>query len=174
MKYIQSFHQYPVTFSTVDITIPAKNAQGESRNICEISEEKLEKLQNGEPLFRALVNKKRYRILNKMPESYKPAARQINEALAEAEKVKKELEAAKAELAQLKGTTENVEPTNTEPTVTTEPTNTEPTVTEKKAIEDMTYPELQAAVKALGGSASGKKDELIKFLKEKETESTAE
>ena len=166
MKYIQSFHQYPVTFSTVDITIPAKNAQGESRNICEISEEKLEKLQNGEPLFRALVNKKRYRILNKMPESYKPAARQINEALAEVEKTKKELEAAKAELAQLKGTTENVEPTNTEPT------NTEPTVTEKKAIEDMTYPELQAAVKALGGSASGKKDELIKFLKEKETEST--
>lgn len=173
MKYIQSFHQYPVTFSTVDITIPAKNAQGESRNICEVSEEKLEKLQNGEPLFRALVNKKRYRILNKMPESYKPAARQINEALAEAEKAKKELEAAKAELAQLKGTTENVEPTvTTEPTVT-EPTNTEPTVTEKKAIEDMTYPELQAAVKALGGSASGKKDELIKFLKEKETESTA-
>ena len=176
MKYIQSFHQYPVTFSTVDITIPAKNAQGESRNICEVSEEKLEKLQNGEPLFRALVNKKRYRILNKMPESYKPAARQINEALAEAEKAKKELEAAKAELAQLKGTTENVEPTNTEPTVTeptvtAEPTNTEPTVTEKKAIEDMTYPELQAAVKALGGSASGKKDELIKFLKEKETES---
>lgn len=163
MKYIQSFHQYPVTFSTVDITIPAKNAQGESRNICEVSEEKLEKLQNGEPLFRALVNKKRYRILNKMPESYKPAARQINEALAEAEKAKKELEAAKAELAQLKGTTENVEPTNTEPTVT-----------EKKAIEDMTYPELQAAVKALGGSASGKKEELIKFLKEKETESTAE
>lgn len=163
MKYIQSFHQYPVTFSTVDITIPAKNAQGESRNICEISEEKLEKLQNGEPLFRALVNKKRYRILNKMPESYKPAARQINEALAEAEKVKKELEAAKAELAQLKG----------ESTVTTEPTNTEPTMTEKKAIEGMTYPELQAAVKALGGSASGKKDELIKFLKEKETESTA-
>lgn len=173
MKYIQSFHQYPVTFSTVDITIPAKNAQGESRNICEISEEKLEKLQNGEPLFRALVNKKRYRILNKMPESYKPAARQINEALAEVEKTKKELEAAKAELAQLKGTTENVEPTNTEPTVTVEPTvTTEPTVTEKKAIEDMTYPELQAAVKALGGSASGKKDELIKFLKEKETEST--
>lgn len=168
MKYIQSFHQYPVTFSTVDITIPAKNAQGESRNICEVSEEKLEKLQNGEPLFRALVNKKRYRILNKMPESYKPAARQINEALAEAEKAKKELEAAKAELAQLKGTTENVGPTNTEPTVTAEPT-----VTEKKAIEDMTYPELQAAVKALGGSASGKKEELIKFLKEKETESTA-
>lgn len=176
MKYIQSFHQYPVTFSTVDITIPAKNAQGESRNICEVSEEKLEKLQNGEPLFRALVNKKRYRILNKMPESYKPAARQINEALAEAEKVKKELEAAKAELAQLKGEpTVTVEPTNTEPTVTAEPTVTsEPTVTEKKAIEDMTYPELQAAVKALGGSASGKKEELIKFLKEKETESTAE
>lgn len=163
MKYIQSFHQYPVTFSTVNITIPAKNAQGESRNICEVTEEKLEKLKNGEPLFRALLNKKRYRILNKMPESYKPAARQINEALAEAEKVKKELEAAKAELAQLKGTTENVEPTNTEPTVT-----------EKKAIENMTYPELQAAVKALGGSASGKKDELIKFLKEKETESSAE
>lgn len=159
MKYIQSFHQYPVTFSTVNITIPAKNAQGESRNICEITEEKLEKLQNGEPLFRALLNKKRYRILNKMPESYKPAARQINEALAEAEKAKKELEETKAELAKLKGET----PTNVEVL----------TNVEKKAIEDMTYPELQAAVKALGGSASGKKDELIKFLKEKETESSA-
>jgi hypothetical protein len=157
MKYIQSFHQYPVTFSTVAVTVPAKNADGETRNICEVSEKTLEKLQNGEPLFRALVNKKKYRILNKMPESYKPAARQINEALAEAEKAKAELEAAKAELAQLKG----------ESVVSDETQNIQATaeIEKAKTLEDMSYPELQAEVKKLGGNHTQKKDALIEFLK---------
>lgn len=167
MKYIQSFHQYPVTFSTVAVTVPAKNADGETRNICEVSEETLEKLQNGEPLFRALVNKKKYRILNKMPESYKPAARQINEALAEAEKAKAELEAAKAELAKLKGeSTGNSDEQNTEPKAD-ETQNIQATaeIEKAKTLEDMSYPELQAEVKKLGGNHTQKKDALIEFLK---------
>lgn len=158
MKYIQSFHQYPVTFTTVAVTVPAKNADGETRNICEVSEKVLEKLQNGEPLFRALVNKKKYRILNKMPESYKPAARQINEALAEAEKAKAELEAAKAELAQLKG--EVVGNSDEQNTV-----QATAEVEKAKTLEDMSYPELQAEVKKLGGNHTQKKDALIEFLK---------
>lgn len=176
MKYIQSFHQYPVTFSTVAVTVPAKNADGETRNICEVSEENLEKLQNGEPLFRALVNKKKYRILNKMPESYKPAARQINEALAEAEAAKAELEAAKAELAKLKGeSTGNSDEQNTEPK-TDETSKTDEQEAEKakaeleaakaeKNFDEMSYPELQAEVKKLGGNHTEKKDALIEFLK---------
>lgn len=167
MMYIQSFHQYPVTFSTVAVTVPAKNADGETRNICEVSEEILEKLQNGEPLFRALVNKKKYRILNKMPESYKPAARQINEALAEAEKAKAELEAAKAELAKLKGeSTGNSDEQNTEPKAD-ETQNIQATaeIEKVKTLEDMSYPELQAEVKKLGGNHTQKKDALIEFLK---------
>lgn len=163
MKYIQSFHQYPVTFSTVAVTVPAKNADGETRNICEVSEAVLEKLQNGEPLFRALVNKKKYRILNKMPESYKPAARQINEALAEAEKAKAELEAAKAELAKLKGEfTGNSDEQNTEP----EQAKAELEAAKaEKNFDEMSYQELQAEVKKLGGNHTEKKDALIEFLK---------
>lgn len=163
MKYIQSFHQYPVTFTTVAVTVPAKNADGETRNICEVSEEVLEKLQNGEPLFRALVNKKKYRILNKMPESYKPAARQINEALAEAEKAKAELEAAKAELAKLKGESTGNSDQKTEPKV--DETQKTAEVEKAKTLEDMSYPELQAEVKKLGGNHTQKKDALIEFLK---------
>jgi multidrug efflux pump subunit AcrA (membrane-fusion protein) len=174
MKYIQSFHQYPVTFSTVAVTIPAKNADGETRNICEVSEEILEKLQNGEPLFRALVNKKKYRILNKMPESYKPAARQINEALAEAKAAKAELEAAKAELAKLKGeSTGNSDEQNTEPKVDETPKTDETEAAKaeleaakaEKNFDEMSYPELQAEVKKLGGNHTQKKDVLIEFLK---------
>lgn len=169
MKYIQSFHQYPVTFSTVAVTVPAKNADEETRNICEVSEEILEKLQNGEPLFRALVNKKKYRILNKMPESYKPAARQINEALAEAEKAKAELEAAKAELAKLKGeSTGNSDEQNTEPKADeTQNTDVQGTAEAEKAktFDEMSYQELQAEVKKLGGNHTQKKDVLIEFLK---------
>jgi hypothetical protein len=166
MKYIQSFHQYPVTFSTVAVTVPAKNADGETRNICEVSEEILEKLQNGEPLFRALVNKKKYRILNKMPESYKPAARQINEALAEAKQAKAELEAAKAELAKLKGeSTGNSDEQNTEPELDETPKAELEAAKAEKNFDEMSYPELQAEVKKLGGNHTEKKDALIEFLK---------
>lgn len=99
MKYIQSFYNYPVTFSSIDKGIPAKNADGELRNIAEITEKELEILQNKEPLFRSLVERKKYRVLNKLPESYRPAAVLVNEARAEAEAAKAELEALKAQVA---------------------------------------------------------------------------
>ena len=98
MKYIQSFYQYPVTFSSIVKTIPARLAQGDMRNIAEVTEKELEKLQNCEPRFRELVNQKKYRVLNHIPASYVPAAEQINQAHAEAEKLRKENEALKARL----------------------------------------------------------------------------
>lgn len=98
MKYIQSFHEYPVTFKSINKGVPSKDADGDMRNIVEITDEELEKLNTSEPYFRTLVNKKRYRILERLPESYKPAALLVNEAKAEAEKAKKELEALKAEM----------------------------------------------------------------------------
>ena len=55
MKYIQSFYQYPVTFSSIGKTIPARSAQGEMKNLAEITEAELEKLQNREPFFSSLL-----------------------------------------------------------------------------------------------------------------------
>ena len=98
MKYIQSFYQYPVTFSSIKKTIPARLATGEMKNITEVTENELERLQNSEPRFRELVNQKKYRILNHIPTSYVPAAQQINNANAEAERLRKENEALKARL----------------------------------------------------------------------------
>ena len=101
MKYIQSFYQYPVTFSAIGKTIPARSAQGEMKNIAEVTEKELEKLENCEPFFRELVNKKKFRVLNHIPDSYVPPAKQINDAHAEADRLRAELEAAKAKLAAL-------------------------------------------------------------------------
>lgn len=108
MKYIQSFYQYPVTFSSIGKTIAARNAVGEMKNIVEISEKELEKLKNSEPFFRELLNKKKIRILDKVPNSYVPPAQQINkaqgeaaQAKAETDRLRKELEEAKAKLAAL-------------------------------------------------------------------------
>lgn len=101
MKYIQSFYQYPVTFSSIAKTIPARKAQGDMKNIAEVTERELEKLQNCEPRFRELVNQKKYRVLNHIPASYVPANEQINRANAEAERVKAENEALKAQLEKL-------------------------------------------------------------------------
>lgn len=110
MKYIQSFYQYPVTFSSIGKTIAARNAVGEMKNIVEISEKELEKLKNSEPFFRELLNKRKIRILDKVPNSYVPPAQQINkaqdeaaQAKAEADKLRKENEAMKAKLAALEG-----------------------------------------------------------------------
>ena len=69
MKYIQSFYQYPVTFSAIGKTIPARNAQGELRNVAEFTETEIETLQNKEPFFRELVDKKKIRVLNHLPSS---------------------------------------------------------------------------------------------------------
>ena len=52
MRYIQSFYQYPITFSSVGKTIPAKNAVGEMKNIAEFSEKEIETLENCEPFYR--------------------------------------------------------------------------------------------------------------------------
>jgi hypothetical protein len=99
--YIQSFYQYPVTFSAIGKTVPARSAQGEMKNIAEVSEKELEKLENCEPFFRELVNKKKFRVLNHIPASYVPPAEQINNAHKEADDLRAENEVLKARLAAL-------------------------------------------------------------------------
>lgn len=97
-KYIQSYYQYPVTFSSIGKTIPARGAQGPMKNLAEVSDAEFKRLQNSEPLFRELVNKQKYRVLNHIPAAYVPAAQQVNEAKAEAEKMRAENEKLRAEL----------------------------------------------------------------------------
>lgn len=109
MKYIQSFYQYPVTFSAIGKTVPARSAQGEMKNIAEVSEKELEKLENCEPFFRELVSKKKYRVLNHIPASYVPPAEQINNAHKEADDLRAENEALKAKLAALEETNKNLD-----------------------------------------------------------------
>ena len=101
MKYIQSFYQYPVTFSSIGKTIPARSAQGELRNVAEFTEKEIDILEKREPFYRELVNKKKIRVLNHLPSSYVPPAQRINQAEDEAEKLKAENEALKAKLAAL-------------------------------------------------------------------------
>ena len=96
--YIQSFYQYPVTFSSIGKTMPARSAQGELKNICEVSENELQKLRNREPFFRELESKKKIRVLNHLPESYVPAAERINKATEEADKLREENEKLRAQL----------------------------------------------------------------------------
>ncbi len=154
MKYLQSFYQYPVTFSSIGKTIPARSAVGEMKNIAEVSESELAKLEAKEPFFRELVSKKKLRILNKIPESYIPAAQQINKAHEEADQLKAENEALKAKLAALEANeNENKEPAAEE-------------TTEAADFEKMTYAELQEAAKAAGIEYKNvKKAELIEKLK---------
>ena len=154
MKYIQSFYQYPVTFSSVGRTVPARSAQGEMKNIAEVSEKELEKLQNNEPMFRELVNQKKYRVLNHIPAAYVPPATQINNANAEADKLRAENEALKARLAALEGG-------NTENNATVVETAT-------VDYEKMEYKELQKAAKEKGIDPNQKKTALIAALKDSE------
>ena len=97
MKYVQSFYQYPVTFSSIAKTIPARNAAGDMKNLCEITEAQLDNLQRKEPFFRELVAKKKIRILDHMPESYKTSAARINEANDEIARLRAENEKLKAQ-----------------------------------------------------------------------------
>ena len=151
-KYIQSFYQYPVTFSSIGKTVPARSAQGEMKNIAKVSEKELEKLQNCEPLFRELVNTKKYRVLNKIPTSYIPPAEQVNSANAEADKLRAENEALKARLAAL----ENAEETeNTEKELSVD-------------YDSMDYKELQKAAKDKGIDPNQKKTALLAALKDSE------
>lgn len=112
-KFIQSFYQYPVTFSSIGKTLPARNAAGDMKNIVEFSDREIERVQDAEPLFRELLNNRKIRILNKLPASYVPPAQRINAAQgeaaaakAEADKLKAENEALKAKLAELEGKAE--------------------------------------------------------------------
>jgi hypothetical protein len=110
MKYIQSFYQYPVTFSSIGKTLPARSAQGPLKNLMEIEDKELKRLEDSEPFFRELVNAKKIRVLNKMPESYVSSAQRINEANDEIARLKAENEALKAKAGK---TTK--EPTREEP-----------------------------------------------------------
>jgi chromosome segregation ATPase len=107
MKYLQSFYTYPVTFASIGKGIPAADADGDLKNIAELSEKEIETLERCEPLYRELIAQKKYRVLNKLPESYKPAATQINEAREEADTAKAEAAQAKAELEALKAQVES-------------------------------------------------------------------
>ena len=164
MKYIQSFYQYPVTFSSIGKTIAARNAVGEMKNIVEISEKELEKLKNSEPFFRELLNKKKIRILDKVPNSYVPPAQQINKAhdeaakaKSEAENLRKELEAAKAKIAELEGGKDGGETTAEEVEAPTELTEAD----RRKQYESMTYAELQDACKYAGIEYKNKKKAVL-------------
>lgn len=125
MKYIQSFYQYPVTFSSIGKTLPARSAQGPLKNLMEIEDKELKRLEDSEPFFRELVNQKKIRVLNKMPESYVSSAQRINEAQDEIARLKAENEALKAKAGK---TTK--EPTREEPAEEAEETTEDETAAE--------------------------------------------
>ena len=158
MKYIQSFYQYPVTFSSIGKTIPARSAQGEMKNIAEVSEKELEKLNNAEPFFRELVNKKKVRVLNRIPASYVPPAQQINQAHDEAEKYKTENEALRARIAELEAKAAE----------TTENADSAADDEKKEDLTALSYDTLKARATELGieFKANVKKADLIKMIEE--------
>lgn len=88
MKYVQSFYNYVVTFSSIGKGFPAKDADGPMRNVVEITDEEYRTLMRREPMFRSLVDRRKYRVLDYMPDSAKPEATRINEAKSEAKKAK--------------------------------------------------------------------------------------
>ena len=161
--YIQSYYQYPVTFSSIGKTIPARSAQGEMKNLAEVTEAELEKLRNREPFFRELVDKKKIRVLNHMPSSYIPPAQRINEATAEADKYKSENEALKARIAELEA--QQKAPAGAD--------KSEPAESEVIDFDKADYKELQKYAKDLGIEPNQKKAVLIAELK-KATQETVE
>ena len=173
MKYIQSFYQYPVTFSSIAKTIPARNAAGDMRNLCEVTDAQLDNLQRKEPFFRELVSKKKIRVLDRMPESYKTSAARINEAndeiarlKAENEKLRAEAEASAKEPAPAEGEDDGLEGERGRDAVAgVDEAPAEEVGKREKAYEDMTYPELQDACKYAGIEYKNKKKaELIEAL----------
>lgn len=124
--YIQSYYQYPVTFSSIGKTIPARSAQGELRNVAEFTEKEIDTLKKREPFFRELVDKKKIRVLDHLPSSYVPPAQRINEANDEAEKLRKELEAAKAKIAALEADKAPAEETVSDGATTDDVDSTDP------------------------------------------------
>lgn len=166
-KYIQSFYQYPVTFSSIGKTVPARLAQGDMRNITEVSDAELEKLQNSEPLFRELVNGKKYRILNKIPASYVPANEQINTARSEADRLRAENEALKARLAEIEKSEETAADAVDSGNEKSEQ-NEAGAESPEKDYSAMEYKELQEAAKAKGINPAQKKTALIEELEKAE------
>ncbi len=152
MKYIQSFYQYPVTFSSIGKTIPARSAQGEMRNCAEFTEKEIDTLEKREPFFRELVDKKKIRVLGKLPDSYVPPAQRINQAEDEAAKLREELAAANAKIAELEAAKTTTE---------------ENSVNENEIIDfdKADYKELQKYAKDLGIDPNQKKAMLIEELK---------
>lgn len=169
-KYIQSFYQYPVTFSSIGRTVPARLAQGDMRNITEVSDKELETLQNSEPLFRELVNGKKYRVLNKIPASYVPASEQINAARSEADKLREENEALKARIAEMKKSEEQntAAGTNADTGNENSEQNEAGAESPEKDYSAMEYKELQEAAKAKGINPAQKKTALIEELEKAE------
>ena len=167
MKYIQSFYQYPVTFSSIGKTMPSKFAQGETKNIMEVSEAQVEILERSEPLYRELLKSKKIRVLNKLPESYKAPADQINEARSEADKLRAEnaelaAKLAAYEAAQTKAGDADNGDVEIEPGVTA--TNE---VGENPDFDKMDYKELQAVGKKLGIKVNGvSKADLLAQIKD--------
>jgi hypothetical protein len=129
--YIQSYYQYPVTFSSIGKTIPARSAQGELRNVAEFTEKEIDTLEKREPLYRELKDKKKIRVLNHLPSSYVPPAQRINEANDEAEKLRKELEAAKAKIAELEAGKAPAEETISDGATTDDVDSTDPAPAEE-------------------------------------------
>ncbi len=115
MKYVQSFYPYAVVYSSIGKGVPSSNADGDLRNIAEFTEAELETLQNSEPLFRKLISTKKYRILNKLPDSYRPAATLVNEARERADQAEKELAELKAKMAETEAKTETKTESETKP-----------------------------------------------------------
>ena len=128
--YIQSYYQYPVTFSSIGKTIPARSAQGELRNVAEFTEKEIDTLKKREPFFRELVDKKKIRVLDHLPSSYVPPAQRINEANDEADKLRKELEEAKAKIAALEADKAPAEETISDGATTDDVDSTDPTPAE--------------------------------------------
>jgi hypothetical protein len=124
--YIQSYYQYPVTFSSIGKTIPARSAQGELRNVAEFTEKEIDTLKKREPFFRELVDKKKIRVLDHLPSSYVPPAQRINEANDEAEKLRRELEEAKAKIAALEADKAPAEETISDGATTDDVSSTDP------------------------------------------------
>lgn len=154
MKYIQSFYQYPVTFSSIAKTIPARSAQGELRNIAEITEAQLAILERSEPYFRELVKAKKYRVLNHLPESYRSSAARINEA-------QDEIARLRAENEKLRAQQQNVEPVQETPAEDKEDGSKE------EGLENWSYKELQDKAKELGIDYKNvKKSDLIAKIKD--------
>lgn len=147
MKYIQSFYNYAVTFTSIGKTFPSKDATAPMRNVMEISEDEYKTLMRREPMFRSLVERRKYRVLDYMPDSAKPDATRINEAKLEAKKARQasaeaqaknanlaaENEALKARIAELEAEKAKAEPQVTESEEKlAEPIRTKKPATKKK------------------------------------------